>query len=68
MQLAAAVGGIGGGVILLGSNVAVQVLAGVAPASPVPLAANAALIFAGIMFAREFRRSGRGGDPEGKAG
>ncbi len=58
-QLALAVGGVGGGLLLLASNLAAFFLAGVAPTSAVPLLANAALVFGGAMFAREFRRSGR---------
>lgn len=57
-QLSVAVGGTGGGLILLGSNIAVALHAGIIPASPVPFVANLALVFGGAMFAREFRRAG----------
>ncbi len=54
-RLSIGVGGLLGGTLLLAGN-AVGILLGAASFSPVPLAANAALIFGGIMFLRERRR------------
>ena len=56
LNLSVAVAGTLGGAVLLSSNVAVLLLAQVGVVSWIPLAANAALLFGGVMFAREYRR------------
>jgi hypothetical protein len=56
LSLAAGVGGIGGGVLLLATNLAFLAMAPVAALPWVPLSANVALIFGGLMFVREYRR------------
>lgn len=56
LNLSVAVAGTVGGAVLLSSNVAVLLLAHVGVVSWIPLAANAALLFGGVMFAREYRR------------
>ena len=58
LQLAIGVGGTLGGLILLTSNVVVAARAGVTPTSFTPFVANLALVFGGVMFTREYRRSG----------
>ena len=56
LNLSAAVAGTLGGVVLLASNVAILVAAQLATIPWVPLGANVALVFGGLMFAREYRR------------
>lgn len=56
LNLAVAVGGTAGGLILLSSNLLYVALAPVAGNPWIPLSANLALVFGGIMFAREYRR------------
>jgi hypothetical protein len=54
-RLTIGVGGTVGGAVLLATNL-LPVVSGVGVAHWVPLAANAALIFGGAMFLREYRR------------
>jgi hypothetical protein len=59
LNLAVAVGGSAGGLILLSSNLLYLMLAPVTGSPWIPLSANLALVFGGIMFAREYRRGRR---------
>jgi len=56
MNLSVAVGGTVGGAILLASNLAIVFSAQLSSIPWIPLSANAALVFGGLMFAREYRR------------
>jgi hypothetical protein len=62
VNLSVAVAGTVGGSVLLASNIAFIVAASITALPWIPLTANAALIFGGLMFAREYRR-GRGSPP-----
>lgn len=56
LNLSVAVAGTLGGGVLLASNVAVLVIAQISTIPWVPLTANVALLFGGVMFAREYQR------------
>lgn len=56
LNLSVGVAGTLGGVLLLTSNLAVLVVAQVGAVPWLPLGANAALLFGGLMFVREYRR------------
>lgn len=56
-RLSMGVGGIGGGLLLLTTNAFALITAGVTTLPWVPLVANCALIFGGVMFLREYRRA-----------
>ena len=64
-RLSIGVSGIAGGMLLLSANVAALVVSGGA-LSFVPLAANVALVFGGIMFLREYRLAARRLDDQAK--
>lgn len=55
-RLAVGVSGVTGGLVLLGANTLYLIIANVAVVPWTPLLANAALIFGGTMFLREYRR------------
>lgn len=58
LNIAVSVGGTVGGSILLGCNLLYVALAPITlGAAWVPLVANVALLFGGVMFAREYRRA-----------
>jgi hypothetical protein len=57
-RLSIGVGGVAGGVMLLAANT-MSILVGGGSFSLVPLLANAALVFGGVMFLRERRRAAR---------
>lgn len=56
-RLSIGVGGIGGGLVLLTSNTLTLLAVGATTLPWVPLVANCALIFGGVMFLREYRRA-----------
>jgi hypothetical protein len=56
LNLSVAVAATAGGAVLLASNIAVLVVAQLPSLPWVPLSANIALVFGGVMFAREYRR------------
>lgn len=56
LNLSVGVAGTLGGALLLTSNLAVLVIAQVGTVPWLPLGANVALLFGGLMFAREYRR------------
>lgn len=56
-RLALGVSGTLGGGVLLSTNITYLVLSGATTLPWIPLLANAALIFGGAMFLREYRRS-----------
>jgi hypothetical protein len=60
INLSVGVAGTLGGALLLASNLAVLVVAQAGTVPWLPLGANAALVFGGLMFVREYRR---GRDP-----
>ena len=57
-RLSIGVGGVVGGVMLIAANT-MSILVGGGSFSLIPLLANAALVFGGVMFLRERRRAGR---------
>ena len=59
LNLSVAVGGTLGGAVLLASNIAAAVANGVSAIPWIGLSANVALLFGGLMFAREYRRGRR---------
>ena len=73
-RLSIGVAGVLGGAMLFTNNVASIIVVGGGVFPWVPLAANAALVFGGVMFFREYRRAARQGvgrsgtSPEADAG
>jgi len=57
LNLSVSVAGTLGGALLLTSNIAIVLIGHVGTIPWLPLGANAALLFGGLMFAREYRRS-----------